>query len=118
MEGWKGEGVATRLEQLSQVTRELDPGLPDRARAVIAAISRWGSAWAVEEIVLLEPPEVYPFFLLRQLLSGLKGGGTKVTIKPLEQVRSQGDLQSSREGNFTPKRAGSLQLLRAPGILA
>ena len=118
MEGWKGEGVATRLEQLSQVTRELDPGLPDRARAVIAAISRWGSAWAVEEIVLLEPPEVYPFFLLRQLLSGLKGGGTKVTIKPLEQVRSQGDLQSSREGNFTPKRDGSLQLLRAPGILA
>lgn len=119
MGGWRGRGVAPRLEELAGVTAGVFPGIPDRIQAVIGAVSKYKSGWKIREISLRESQEYLPA-LWKWLFQALQEGGTEIlSLDQPDPAQAKGDLQSAKENKaFSPDRDGSLQFIRPLGKLA
>ncbi len=108
-QGWRGQPVSLRLEQLAEVTYKASPGFPDRFLEVAGTMQ--GAANVIEALTLLVPVgRLNP--ALRTAVQALERTGTKVIEKTLEPASPKGDLGACRTVPFRPIGDGSLQLLR------
>ena len=108
-QGWRGQSVSLRLEELAKVTSKASPGFPDRLLMVAQAME--DAANIVEELILLVPVKrLNPAW--QTVVQSLERTRTKVIEKTLEPVSSKGDLGSCGKAPFKPEGDGSLQLLR------
>jgi len=113
--GWRGEAASHRLAELWTATAGALPGLPDRLRAVDAALV--GSGVDLEAIDVLSPVATLPP-AWAALFAHLGDAGVTVTeVQPTTAVPS-GDLALARAGRFVPRGDGSVTLLRPHGPLA
>lgn len=117
MGGWRGDGSQPRIAALATLMADCDPGLPDRLRAIHAALAtRSGD---IERVELLTPrTDVEPLWQRTFLL--LERRGTRVLETPLPPAPATPgtDLAGARSGRFVPRGDGSLCLLRPAGSLA
>ena len=113
--GWRGQAVSPRLGELHRATADVAASLPDRLRAVVAAldagrspdIHTLASATRVADL----PP------LWRQVFDGLVAAGTRLHHTAPEPASANGDLAAARTSPFAPTGDGSLSLLRRYGPL-
>jgi hypothetical protein len=112
--GWTGTGGSPVLEALAQVTRSIEPGLPDQLRAVLARLEQRGCD--LETLHSFASEEELPA-LWRSVFRALERRGVAIKSEPLPDSSANGDLAASRQSGFEPVGDGSLQLLRAQGVL-
>lgn len=112
MHGWKGKAHADRLDSLSRITRDAEPGTPDRLLAVLAALRK--TDVDIARITLVEAHGDMPS-LWQRVLNLLAEGHTEIESFRFDQVSSGGDLGHARSGAFDPAGDGSLQLIRPAG---
>ena len=113
--GWRGEPTGHRWDALWAATRDLPPGIPDRLHRVIARSAR--SHVEIAAIRMFEPiTALSP--LWRQTLAAVERSGVEIRFQPLAPHSAAGDLAASRGKSFTPTGDGSLQIVRAHGVLA
>jgi ATP-dependent helicase/nuclease subunit B len=112
--GWDGaaKGMPARVASMAQLAPDLLPGLPDRLRAVEAALARRSAE--VGTLELLEPVHALPR-AWQTIIRRLETQGTAITEVVPEPASAQGDLAAARGPGFAPTRDGSLQLLRSDG---
>ena len=118
LHGWKGEGVATRLESLSVLTADVLPGFPDRLGAVAGAIRQ--RSVDIESVELVDPiAELTPAW--RAVLDCLSARGCEVREAEVRAKGpcAEGDLPVAQTGDDRHVAAdGSIQLVRPHGPLA
>lgn len=112
--GWRGQGQSKRLKQLAVVCKGIRHGLPDRLAAIADALESRSAG--IEQIDMFEDPRELPAAWM-DVIKKLEAQGARIVRRELNPVESAGDLAASRKTGFTPKRDGSLQLLRPPGFL-
>jgi ATP-dependent helicase/nuclease subunit B len=112
--GWEGQGVSQRLAELHAATAGASPGIPDRLRAVAAALvgrrAVFESLISYTNIELLAPA-------WRAVFQALRGGGVAVEERTLAASPAVGDLAGARTARFQPAGDGRLCLLRRHGAL-
>jgi ATP-dependent helicase/nuclease subunit B len=114
MWGWKGEPVSERLAELHRVTRDAEPGMPDRLSRIAIALGL--RKVGVQSIALFLPmASLEP--LWRTVLAALAGQGVVITESEIPKVAARGDLGRAARGNFTPDGDGTISLLRRYGSL-
>ncbi len=114
MAGWTGEATEPRLRALAAVTASAAPGLPERLRAIIAALAQ--RSVGIERLSLLAPPsEFEPAW--QQVFAAMQNHGTVLDTMLLPSAAATGDLAAARAPGFTPTGDASLVLLRPPGPL-
>lgn len=111
LQGWRAEPVTRRLAELAVATVDVEPGIPDRLLAVLAALGERHAG--IDRITLVEDRGSLPW-LWREVLAALERQGTEVELRPPVAVAARGDLQRLRHGQV-PEGDGSVQLFRAPG---
>jgi len=111
LHGWRAEPVTPRLADLAAVTLTVEPGVPDRLLAVLAALGERNAG--IERLVLIESPASLPW-LWREVLDALEHRGTHIEVREPTPVAARGDLQRVRLGQ-APRGDGAIQLLRCAG---
>ena len=112
LQGWRGQPLPGRIEQLAAVTRVVPPGYPDRLAAVSEALE--GRSVGIKAIRLLRPGQALPG-TWRKVIGRLQAAGTDVQAQPLCEAPACGDLAAARSSALVPQGDGSLQLVRPPG---
>ena len=109
LHGWQGQECSERLRQLSRVTRDVLPGIPDRLLALKKYIGSAGNT--VSSLTLLQPLDELPH-CWREVILALKNSGTEVINREITPSKAGGDLAASRKKGFELQFDGSLQMLR------
>ncbi len=114
MHGWRWQGQSKRLKQLAAVCRGINHGLPDRLAAIADALGSRSAG--IDRVDIFEDLQELPAAWI-DVIKRLEAQGARIVRHKLDPVEAAGDLAASRKNGFTPKRDGSLQLLRPPGFL-
>jgi ATP-dependent helicase/nuclease subunit B len=112
--GWEGQGVSQRLAELHAATAGASPGIPDRLRAVAAALI--GRRAVFESLVSYTCVELLaPAW--RAAFQALRRCGVALEERALPASPALGDLAGARTAKFRPAGDGRLCLLRRHGAL-
>lgn len=126
LQGWTGQPASPRLQALFEATQPAACGLGDRFIAVAEAIERENASGdrgarrvAIESITLVDPELTWPG-AIRRVLVALREAGVDVREASPEMAAAPtgSDLAAAKNGPFSPRGDGSLQLVRAQGVLA
>lgn len=114
-DGWRGQPLAPRLEQLARVTAAVAPGLPDRLDRVVQTLARQDVD--LETLELADSRALYPAEWQR-VFDALAAKRVKVVEVTVPDATQSGDLAACRHPKFVPQADGTLQLLRCQGAYA
>jgi hypothetical protein len=114
MAGWQREAHEPRLQALANLTRQAQPGLPDRLAVVTTVLQRRNPH--IDELRLLAPAGQFEP-LWQRVFTALAGQGTRIEVAPPATVPANGDLANARSACFSPRGDASLALLRPSGPL-
>lgn len=115
LHGWNGEPLTERLAALSEVTREVLPGVSDRLETIAILLSSRSAE--VETVELFEARGDLPY-RWRMVFDALERWGTAIIERTIEPAAAGGDLAAARLDSFVPAGDGTLQLVRPQGPLA
>lgn len=112
-------GLPPRLREIVEVTASVPPGVPDRLRAVAAALEG-GARTDLSRLDVFDALDVVshaasPSALSstwRRVLAALARSGVQVVAGAVAEVPASGDLAGARRAPFAPQGDGSLLLLR------
>jgi ATP-dependent helicase/nuclease subunit B len=115
LHGWQGQPLTPRLKDLSSLSAQMLPSIPQRLIAVLAGLADYDGS--LPSITLMESIGELPL-LWQKVFDLLKKQGAPCQFKELARSLDHlSDLGSAQKSNFSPTGDASLQLIRPGGVL-